>query len=147
MVGMHPAFNGLLPKIPSQVRSQYGGVTLLSINKAAHRVTRSGQDTAGLGRWAWTQYRGRNNVSLRVITAYRPVRNTAGAMSVRSQQRSYFDAKDEDRCPRELFNLDLAAAIRSWLAAGDKIWIVLQERFGRRVGLELASSITMYKYF
>jgi hypothetical protein len=31
--------------------------------------------------------------SLRVVTAYRPVRNATGAMSVWNQQRSYFDEK------------------------------------------------------
>ena len=114
--------------------SQHGGVTLWSINKAAHRVTTSGQDTDGLGRWTWTQYRGRNNVSLRVVTAYRPVRNTTGAMSVWNQQRSYFDDKNDDRCPRELFNLHLADAIRTWLAAGDQLVVALDANEDVRYG-------------
>jgi hypothetical protein len=107
------------------IEIETGGVTLWNINKAAHRVTTSGQDTDGLGRWAWTQYRGRNQVSLRVVTAYRPVRNTTGAMSVWNQQRSYFDGKDDDRCPRDLFNIHLAEAIRSWMAAGDQLVMAL----------------------
>jgi hypothetical protein len=119
--------------------SQHGGVTLWSINKAAHRVTTSGQDTDGLGRWAWTHYRGRNNVSLRVVTAYRPVRNTTGAMSVWNQQRSYFDVKDDDRCPRELFNLHLVDAIRTWLAAGDQLVVALDANEDVRSG-------TVYKF-
>jgi hypothetical protein len=99
-------------KFNAESASQHGGVSLWSINKAAHRVATSGQDSTGLGRWAWTQYRARNNVSLRVVTAYRPVRSTTGAMSVWNQQKSYFDDKNDDRCPRVLFNLHLADAIR-----------------------------------
>jgi hypothetical protein len=70
--------------------SQHGVCNTLSINKAAHRATTSGQDTDGLGRWPglFTEV---VTTSLRVVTAYRPVRNTA--MSVWNQQRSYFDGK------------------------------------------------------
>jgi hypothetical protein len=114
--------------------TQYGGVSLWSINKAAHRVTTSGQDTTGLGRWAWTHYRGRNNVSLRVVTAYRPVRNTTGAMSVWNQQRSYFDDKNDDRCPRELFNVHLADAIRTWLDAGEQLVVSMDANEDVRSG-------------
>jgi hypothetical protein len=85
-------------------------------------------------RWAWTQYRGRNNVSLRVVTANRPVRNTTGSTSVWNQQRSYFDGKDDDRCPRELFNLHLADAIRTWLAAGDQLVVALDANEDVRSG-------------
>jgi hypothetical protein len=42
-----------------------------------------------------------------------------------NQQRGYFDGKDDDRCPRELFNLILADAIRTWLAAGDQLFVAL----------------------
>lgn len=48
-------------------RSQAGGVSLWSINKGAHRVMASGSDPSGLGRWAWTKYRGREGISLRVV--------------------------------------------------------------------------------
>jgi hypothetical protein len=87
-----------------------------------------------LGRWAWTQYRGRNKVSQRVVTAYRPGRNTTGAMSVWNQQRSYFDGKDDDRCPRDLFNIHLAEAIRSWTAAGDQLVMALDANEDVRSG-------------
>ena len=55
--------------------SQPGGVSLWSINKGAHRVMEQGKDPRGLGRWAWTRYRGKNGVNLRFVAAYRPVLN------------------------------------------------------------------------
>jgi hypothetical protein len=73
---------------PGATKQQYGGVSLWSTSQAAHHIKDSGIDLAaradsfGLGRWAWTQYQGRNEVSLRVVVAYRPVLNKCGPMSV-----------------------------------------------------------------
>ena len=55
---------------PAHSRYQPGGVMMTSINKAAHRIIKRGQDPSGLGRWIWTLYRGRHNVTLKVIVAY-----------------------------------------------------------------------------
>ena len=104
-------------------KQQAGGVCQWSINKGAHRVMEVGQDTRGLGRWAWTRYRGRNGVSLRVVTVYRPVLNKTGVLSVWNQQKSYFESVREDRCPREIFVQDLAAEATKWLATGDQLVI------------------------
>lgn len=71
----YSAFQGL-------VRHQAGGVSLWSINKGAHRVMESGVDARGLGRWAWTRYRGKQGINLRLVTAYRPVLNKTGVQSV-----------------------------------------------------------------
>ena len=92
---------------------QPGEVSLWSINKAAHRVMEKGVDPRGLGRWAWTRYKGRDGVALRVVAAYRPVLNKEGIMSVWSQQRSFFNDRNEDRCPRDLFTADLCQEIES----------------------------------
>jgi hypothetical protein len=59
----------------SLAKHQAGGVTLWSMNKGAHQVMDSGRDFRGLGIWAWTRYRGRNNMSLRVVMVYQPVLN------------------------------------------------------------------------
>jgi hypothetical protein len=113
-------------KYPAPTASQYGGVSLWSLNKAAHRVASSGQqDLSGLGRWAWTWYRGCNGISLRRITAYRPVRNTTGAMSVWNQQRSSFDTKDDDRCPRDIFISDLLTEVTTRLESGDQLVLAM----------------------
>lgn len=43
-----------------------------SIGKASFRVIDCGYDESGLGRWSWTRYRGKHDVTLMAITAYRP---------------------------------------------------------------------------
>jgi hypothetical protein len=107
----------------SLAKFQAGGVSLWSVNKGAHRVMESGQDGRGLGRWAWTKYRGRHNINLRIVTAYRPVMNRTGVLSVWNQQKSYFESIREDRCPREMFVQDLLIEVATWLAAGDQLVI------------------------
>jgi hypothetical protein len=108
---------------PSLARHQAGGVCQWIINKGAYRVMETGKDLRGLGRWAWTRYRGRNGVSPRVVTVYQPVRNRTGVLSVWNQQKSYFETIQEDRCPREMFVHNLAAETKTWLEAGDQLVI------------------------
>jgi len=40
---------------------KFGGTAVLSIGKATHRIIAKGHDSLGLGRWAWTRYRGKGN--------------------------------------------------------------------------------------
>ena len=105
--------------------AQPGGVSLWSINKGAHRVMEQGKDLRGLGRWAWTRYRGKGGVNLRYVAAYRPVLNKTGIISVWSQQRGYFDSINDDRCPRDIFTDDLCKEIVQWLETGDQLIIGL----------------------
>ncbi len=53
-------------------RSQYGGTASFRIGPAAHRAVEKGCDPTNLARWTWTRYRGKNNQTLWVTTAYRP---------------------------------------------------------------------------
>ena len=100
---------------------QKGGVAVLSINSAAHRVVTSGQDSTGLGRWTWTKYRGQHNVILRVVSAYRPVLNKTGALGVYNQHRRLLYDNDDDRCPRLAMIEDLCAEVLRWMEEGDQI--------------------------
>jgi hypothetical protein len=100
---------------------QYGGTAIFSINKAVHRVMASGEDPTGLARWTWTLYRGKNGITLRLVAAYRPVKNTTGASSVWSQQRQYLVEKGDTRCPRVVMQEDLATAIDGWIKQGNQI--------------------------
>jgi hypothetical protein len=81
----------------------------------------SGHDKLGLGRWTWTRYRGKQDHSLRVISAYRPVLSKSGTTSVWSQQQSFFDARNDDRCLRDIFVRDLVTEVQSWMESGDHI--------------------------
>jgi hypothetical protein len=94
---------------------QVGGVAQCSVNDGAARVVSHGQDGTGLGRWAWTQYQGKDGHSLRVVTAYRCNRSSSHAGSVYNQQKAYLEAHDDDRNPREAFWEDLAREIQPWM--------------------------------
>jgi len=73
-----------------------------------------GKDPRGLGRWAWTRYRGQQGVNIQVVLAYWPVLNKSGSLSVWNQQKSFFEGIKEDRCPRELFIEDLCRGVSQW---------------------------------
>jgi hypothetical protein len=94
---------------------QYGGVALCSINNGASRVVESGQDSTGLGRWAWTKYQGKDGHAVRVVVAYHCNRATTYAGSVYNQQKAYFESKDDDRNPREAFWEDLVKELKPWV--------------------------------
>jgi hypothetical protein len=117
-------------------RQQYGGNVLLSINNAAHRVMEAGRDSSGLGRWTWTRYRGRNNITTRVICAYRPCFPTGSdkSFSVYTQHQRYFDERNDDICPREAFIRDLSGELDHWLLTGDQIIIALDANEDMRTG-------------
>jgi hypothetical protein len=102
-------------KMSATTPLQFGGVALLSINDGAARVIAKGQDATGLGRWAWTQYQGKDGHSLRVVAAYRCNRGNENAGSVYNQQKSYFEAHDDDRDPRDAFWEDLSIEIQPWV--------------------------------
>ena len=79
-----------------QTATQPGGCMVVSANKAKQHFIECGIDPTGLGRWTWTRYRGRYDVTLRVVSAYR-CNTTAGPSTVFSQQRRYFDSIGEDQ--------------------------------------------------
>jgi hypothetical protein len=108
---------------PAANTYQVGGVSLWSTGKAAHRVMETGSDPRKLGRWAWTRYRGKQGVSLRFVTAYRPVLNKNGVGSAWNQQKAHFENNSEDRCPRAMFTIDICREIEKWLLNGDQIAI------------------------
>ena len=59
---------------PDRTRiNQYGGVAVIAVDDVSHRVVGQGQDSTGLGRWAWMLFEGKQGHKLRVISVYRPV--------------------------------------------------------------------------
>jgi hypothetical protein len=109
---------------PNPNAVQWGGTSLWSINHAAHRATESGTDSWGLGHWVWTRYRGRGNVTLRVVSTYCPC-DSFGPLTVYAQHQNFFDESDLDGCPRELFTTHLMAAITQWSDAGNQILLLV----------------------
>jgi hypothetical protein len=123
---------------PSSLRAvssfhQYGGVALLSTTQAAHRVSKSGLDPTGLGRWTWTSYQGRSFVSLKVVAAYRPCLSD-GPSSTYSQQVNYLYDQNGDRCPRLAFLEDLSKEIGQWIQAGEQVIVMLDANSDVRDG-------------
>ena len=104
---------------------QVGGTCLLSINEGCTRVMSSGRDP-DLGRWTWTRYRGKQGLSLRVFSAYRPTPNTGGTQTAYSQQKWYYQTKkDQDLCPRQSMIDDLCIQIQEALNQGDQVVVAI----------------------
>lgn len=119
---------------PVKNKFQPGGVSLWSLNQAAHRVMSADEDPTGLGRWSSTRYRGKLGISVRAVSAYRPVLNKKGVLSVWNQQKSYFDEHKRTGCPRDLFIEDLQKEIKKWKEAGDQIVLMLDVNEDVRTG-------------
>jgi hypothetical protein len=101
-----------------------GRTSTWSIDNAVHRAIESGADLSGLGRWSWTRYRGRGNVTLRAISAYRPCLSH-GPLTVYAQHQNYFDSKNIEGCPRDLFTSHLLEELNTWMALGDQIILMM----------------------
>lgn len=105
---------------------QPGGTMVLSLNTAAHRVFEIGKDTTGLGRWSWSRYRGRHDLILHVISAYRPcIPQDPGENTTHSQHQRYLDAHNDTRHPRNAMLEDLESHITQYKNQGDQIVVLM----------------------
>ena len=112
--------------IRSNTPFQPGGTLIHSNGKSCHRIISCDHDPTGLGRWCSTRYRGRHDITLRVICAYRPCSpHTAGPSTIHSQHQRYYDEHDDDRTPRKAMMEDLLTQIRQWRTNGDQIIIMI----------------------
>ena len=90
-----------------------------------------GKDPSALGRWVWVRYRGRNNITLRVVSIYCPCKpqRTAGRClkskdrSVYSQHLKYLNDKDDERDPRQAFLDDLEEDLLKWIDSSDQLLV------------------------
>ena len=107
--------------INSTTSFQPGGTLLHSNGRSCHRIISSTCDPSGLGRWCSTRYRGRQDVTLRVVCVYRPCTpGTAGPSTTYSQHQRYYDENDDNRCPRKAILDDLIIQLNQWKAEGTK---------------------------
>ena len=105
---------------------QPGGTLIHSTGKCCHRVISSSSDPSGLGRWCSTKYRGKNDISLRIICAYRPCKpSNPGPSTIYSQHQRYYDEHDDDRCPRKAFLEDLIAQLKTWKDNGEQLILMI----------------------
>jgi hypothetical protein len=112
---------------------QFGGTAIFSMGPAAHRVVDKGADPSNLGRWTWTRYRGKNNYTLRIISAYRP-NPPNGPFTVYAQHNAYFHTTGNPRCPRKAFLQDLCKDINEFLECGDSIILMIDGNSNMRQG-------------
>ena len=104
-------------------RQLHGGTAILSTGDCSHYAIGSGADETNLGRWCWARFRGKDQINLRVVSAYRPVDNKTGPNSVWNQHRKYFNEVNDPRNPRAAFLEDFDAALTSWIATGDQVLV------------------------
>jgi len=90
-------------------RCQRGGTCMFVVNQVSHRMTTSGKDNRGLGRWTWMEFQGQSNHRTRVITAYRPGMkpHSSKLTTVYDQHMRYIRKKSLSTTPRELFDKDI----------------------------------------
>ena len=100
---------------------QWGGTGILSYGKISHFTMGAGSDLAKLGRWTWARYRGKDGITLRCVSIYRPSNSKKGEETVYQQHKEYFQSINDDRCPRLAFLQDLESELTSWIAEGDNI--------------------------
>lgn len=92
-----------------------------------------GCDPTNLARWTWTRYRGKNNQTLWVTTAYRP-NHPNGPFAVYAQHNAYIHARDNPRCPGKAFLKNLCEDIKIFLESDDNIMLMLDGNSDMRRG-------------
>ena len=100
---------------------QPGGAAVITTGKMTHTWDSSGVDSKRLGRWACTRLQGSCGRYVRMISIYRPYKNTTNLNSAYMAQYRYSLKNKGGKCPRELFLEDLQQEINEWLELGDSI--------------------------
>jgi hypothetical protein len=83
-----------------------GGTAFVARGKLVHSFGIKGVDEAGLGRWWWMQFVGKNNKSTRIISDCAP-HQPRGPEPVGSQHRRYYNYIGRDVNPVDAFYTDL----------------------------------------
>jgi hypothetical protein len=112
---------------------QPGGVGLLSTDEVTHRITDTGKDPTGLGRWCWTRFQGKNGIRVRIISVYRPC-NTPGATTTYQQQLRFLRYHGVEHEPREALYEDLYMECAEWMEDGDQLIIGIDANEDIRTG-------------
>jgi hypothetical protein len=112
---------------------QLGGVGLMSTDDVTHRITATGKDPAGLGRWCCTQFQGKNGVKVRTISMYRPC-EAPGATTTYQQQLRFLRHHTAEFQPRTALYEDLFMECTEWMDEGDQLIIGIDANEDVRTG-------------
>jgi hypothetical protein len=77
---------------------------------------------------------GKDQVSVRFISAYRCVKNIHGPLSVWNQQRFMLDSNNQPDDPLEAFDQDLINNIKKWLSGGEQVMLGIDANEDVRYG-------------
>ena len=102
------------------------GATALTIDEsfASHRTQQSiEKDPRGLGRWVAVRLRGRQQMHIRIVSAYRPCHNVGPATTWTQHLNHFRNSGIASENPRDKFDEDLSEKIKSWIEDGDNIII------------------------
>ena len=107
-------------------RRLHGGTFACAFGEAASRVSTTGVDPSGLGRWSWMLFRGRHGVTTRIITAYQPNRSRRDRLeTVYAQHDSYWFRRRRTGCPIDHFRTDLGTHLLAWKEKGEKLIVFI----------------------
>jgi hypothetical protein len=110
---------------PGTATFQVGGVAQIAVGDITSRMLKHGGDSTGQGRWTWHQLKGKKERIVRVITAYRPVKNCNSAGSVWNQHQHYADTHRIEGNPQSRWIDDLVAELRIWIQQGESIILLV----------------------
>jgi hypothetical protein len=108
-------------KFPAIAPFLVGGTATLAINNCVHCVASRDFDASGMGQWSSVKLRGKNQRCIRLVTAYRCVKNFHGPLSAWNQQRFILDSCNREEDPIEAFDNDIIFCIKQWIETGDQI--------------------------
>ena len=115
---------------------QIGGTGIVARLAAHPRVVDKGEDTHRLGRWTWMKIEGRHQHFTKVLTAYRPHKNTSSLGTVYNQQLRYW-REDQNNYTNALFN-SLTPSWRSYYSHGfcwenTSLWVLMPMKMSEMV--------------
>ena len=106
------------------LRTQYGGTAIIARDKTAHKITLTGNDKSGLGRWAWINIRGKRNQIYRIVTVYCPVRPSSMKGSEGQDTVYAQHLRHTSKEPIKAFWDDLKEDIKTWQSEENKLIVM-----------------------
>jgi hypothetical protein len=125
--------NAYAYKFPAHSPNLTGGTAVFTLNNATHQVNDKTQDE--YGRWSSTKLQGCQSSSVRLISAYRCVRNLTGPLSVWNQQRYLLDLERNPTDPIEQFDTDLVTFITQCIQNGEHVILGIDANEDVRTGV------------
>ena len=104
-----------------------GGVAMVAFDDLVFRISKQESDARNLGRWCSFTITGKNNVKTSIFTCYCPVRGKSIGSTL-AQHLIYMKENKssipDTHCPRQLFGLDLKAALEDKMEKGHNILVM-----------------------